>query len=474
MNENLYNSYNDEMEINLLDLMFYLLKQWKTLIVAIIIGALLGGGIYMVKKPAPEVTVEEISEYEVDPIVQESMNVAYQYRQLYENQLDYNENSILMSLDPKEIYVGDLKYYISAGDDTEYISLLYQNMINSDDLLAELKDAGELECEEPYVKEIVTCSTNRGTDSYVNNIVEEMLGTSSYIAKAATISYRIIYSDRDACEAMLQVLRDEVEKIDQSCQEQYRNYELQEVHDSVMLAVDNSISKTQESNIASLNSYLNTIKNLEAAFTEDDLAYYQVEYLNQDVEDEEKAEEVIPQPEPENPVKWLVIGVFLMCVCWGGYYLVKYLLDKRVKTSDELQDCFGLQLLGRLEPDQVKRKGLTGWLESLERKSRGNADTVEYVATAINALHAQQVMLCVEQDSPELMKTAELLQQQCSGVKVGNMVHADSDSLESAKTADGVVLMVGVGYTNQRELRRSLDVCRLQKIPVLGAVAVEK
>lgn len=470
MNENFY---NDEAEINLLDLMFYLMKRWKTLMVAILMGALLGSGVYMMKKPDPKAGLEEITEYEVDPIVQESMNLAYQYRQLYQNQLEYNENSILMALDANEVYVGELKYYISAGDDTEYISLLYQNLVNSDDILSKLKDAGNLECDKQYVKEIVTCSTNRGTDSYVNSIMEEVLGSSSYIAKAAVINYRIAFSDRADCEAMLQVVRDEVEKIDQSCMENYKNYELQKAHDGVMLSMDNNISKEQEKNISSLNSYLNTFKNLESSFTEEDFAYYQVEYLNEVDEEEEIPEEVL-QPETENPVKWIVIGIFLMCVLWGGYYLVKYLLDKNVKTADELQDYYGLQILGRLELCRPEKKGLTGWLEKAERKSRGKADTVEYVAAAIDALNVEKVLLCTEQGNSELKETAAALQQQCTGVKVGNMVHVDSESLEAAKASNGVVILVGIGYTNQRELRRSLDVCRQQKIPVLGVVAVER
>ena len=49
MNENMYNNYEDDMEIDLVDLLFYLLKKWRSLIVAIVIGAILGAGLYMVK-----------------------------------------------------------------------------------------------------------------------------------------------------------------------------------------------------------------------------------------------------------------------------------------------------------------------------------------------------------------------------------------------------------------------------------------
>ena len=49
MNDNMYNNYEDDMEIDLVDLMFYLLKKWRSLIVAIVIGVILGAGLYVVK-----------------------------------------------------------------------------------------------------------------------------------------------------------------------------------------------------------------------------------------------------------------------------------------------------------------------------------------------------------------------------------------------------------------------------------------
>ena len=49
MDENRYNSYENEMEIDLIDMMFYLLKKWRGLLLAVIIGAVVGTGFYVVK-----------------------------------------------------------------------------------------------------------------------------------------------------------------------------------------------------------------------------------------------------------------------------------------------------------------------------------------------------------------------------------------------------------------------------------------
>ncbi len=156
MNGNDYNMYEDEMEIDLIDLMFYLMRQWKTLIVAIVIGALVGGGIYVVKKrsydqsamPVQETEEEKeaLDDYVVDPDVKANMELAYQYRQLYWKQLEYNQKSVIMQLDPNAVYTGELKYYMTAGDDTGLISILYQNILGNRDLLTELQEVSQLDC----------------------------------------------------------------------------------------------------------------------------------------------------------------------------------------------------------------------------------------------------------------------------------------------------------------------------------------
>ena len=49
MNER-YENYNaDEVEIDLIDFLFYLMRRWKSLVAMVLLGAVLGGAFYMVK-----------------------------------------------------------------------------------------------------------------------------------------------------------------------------------------------------------------------------------------------------------------------------------------------------------------------------------------------------------------------------------------------------------------------------------------
>ena len=177
MNER-YENYNaDEVEIDLIDFLFYLMRRWKSLVAMVLLGAVLGGAFYMVKSSK---TTEEMIEEEYQPEVstEENMKLAAQYRRLYEQQMDYNQHSIVMQMNPNQVYEGTLTYYLAAGEQTELLSQLYMNLIDDQTVLAEVKAAAGLDCDDQYIRELLSSSvaqkdTGDDTDlsgNVVNNL----------------------------------------------------------------------------------------------------------------------------------------------------------------------------------------------------------------------------------------------------------------------------------------------------------------
>lgn len=487
MNENMNYSYDDE-EIDLIDLMFYLLKQWKTLILAVLIGAILGSGIYVVKKNAAEAeaaaaavqtTVSEedaedlLETYQVDPDVKNNMELAYQYRQLYRKQLEYNQKSMIMQMDPSRVYCGKVKYYISAGTDTTLVSSVFESLMEESDFLQRMKAASGLECEEQYIRELIDWSVSRDSDASIN--IQNYSSDEAYFtAKNVTITYTVNSGDERSCSAMLQVIRDRVAELDESCRENYPEYEMTKVADSVRVIANSNYLSQQKNNADQLNTYLTNMSRLESAFEENDLEYYNLAYLSREYDpDEEEVVEPVVEPESVSPVKWLLIGVLLMCVCWGGVYLVRYLLDPRIRTSGEVQNMYRCPLLGRVSSGKPAGKGINGWLDRLYGRCKAPVDSVDYVAAAVDSLQKEELLVCGNASLPAVTALMQQLSGQCRKLSVGGLVSQDNRTLEEAKQADGVILAVQIGETRRAELQRELEVCRLQGIPVAGIVVVE-
>ena len=489
MNENGYNVYEEEMELDLIDLMFYLMRQWKTLILAVLVGALVGGGIYMMKKASfdqaeasseeEEDEEESLEDYVVDPDVKANMELAYQYRQLYLKQLEYNQKSVVMQLDPNAVYTGELRYYMTAGDDTGLISILYQNILGDKNLLTELQEASQLDCSPSYIQELIGCSINTERDSLINinNVMNTPGESASFVEKNSVITYTVVSINEESCRKMLQILQEKVEELNKECEETYEEYEAMEVNNAVRLLTNNEYLNKQRSHIDQLSSYLSNVRGLESSFAEEDRKYYNQMYLarvEEDEDDEESQELLAATEEPAetapSPVKWVIIGIFLMGVCWGGFYMLKYLLDKHIKTSDEIRS-YRLPLIGCLEGHGPVYTGLNKKIEQLRRRTKESADTEDYVAASLDALDVPGILLCGDQKDEDVNQVMASLKEKSAKAELSDYPGQDSDALERAREK-GVVFVVHLGHTTRTELKREMEVCRMQKIGVLGAVVI--
>lgn len=487
MNENMYNNYEDDMEIDLVDLLFYLLKKWRSLIVAVMIGAILGAGLYVVKnhQQQAEQAAQEAEllkndedeafdekDYNISKDIKVNMDIAYQYRQLYNKQLEYNQKSIIMQLDPNEVYAGVLEYYISAENNTELISELYQSILNDDDVLEELKDASGLKCETPYIKELISSEDGKDKDVAIN-----VNSNGENVEKHSFVTYRVVSTDQKSCEKMLQVLRERVEALRAEYEETYGAYGVSEVSSAISQVTDTTYLNAQRENVDRLSNYFTTMKNAESAFSDDEKTYYTnkylaKEYMNSDNTEEAKAV-LLEEAEPVSKVKWLTIGVILLVMIWGCYYVVRYLLDSRVKTVSELQNTYHLPIIGTVQTGTSNSKGLDKLLDYLHQNTKQKPDTMEYVTQAINAMKTEKSVLCGDTEIPEVKKLMEELSDSCEHMKTGDFISKNIESLEHAKAAGNEILVVRVDKNKRKEIEREIESCRLQKIDILGVVVVE-
>lgn len=472
MNEHYDNYDMDEMEIDLIDFLFYLLRRWKSLVAMILLGAILGSAFYVVK--TTKSSNAAIEDYQPDADTEANMKLAAQYRKLYDQQMDYNEHSIVMQMDPNQVYEGTLTYYLAAGEQTELLEQLYTNVINDENVVAELKEAVGLTCDDQYVKELISSSVlqkdidenNNLSGTAADNNFQITIPTES--ASNTVITYHVAYLDKETCEKMTEVLQNAIESATQEYQTMYGSYTWNELQTTVAATVDQKYLWQQRTSATLVDNYLTKLTKLEDAFSDTEMTYYQTVYL----EAEQEAEGV-QTSDPQNGIsvkdliKWLVVGIFGFAVLWGACYFFKYLLDPSIKTLDEVKNM-NISIIGHVE-NETEHPNL---IERLEQKKNGPSDIVEYLAAVIEALPGEKILLCVDPAVEEEKQLGTALEQMAGKLHVIASVHGDADALEQAKHADGVILCVRSGKTSRKELIRELEVCRMQKIDVWGVVGI--
>ena len=494
MNDNMYNNYEDDMEIDLVDLLFYLLKKWRSLIVAIVIGAILGAGLYVVKnhQQQAEQAAQEAEllkneedeafdekDYNISKDTKVNMDIAYQYRQLYNKQLEYNQKSIIMQLDPNAVYTGELKYYISAGNNTGLLSVLYQNVLNDDAVLEELKTASGFQCDTQYIKELIDSWTAEENAASVNINNGNETDSVNAVVKNSFVTYKVISTSQKSCEKMLQVIREKVDVLQSECEAVYGRYSAVEVSDNVSLVTDTTYLDLQRSNVDQLNNYLGAVKSAEGTFSDKEKTYYNKKYLAKEYAEKVNTEEEkdlilnVVETEPVSKVKWFAIGVIFLTMIWGVYYIIRYFFDQKIKTVFELQNTYHLPVIGCVKMRENNYKGLDKILDSIYLKMKTQPDTLEYVIQTINAIEIDEMMLCGDTKNPAIQELVKKMSEFCVCVKIGDFISKNMKSLERAKTTGNEILAVCVGATRRSELIRELEVCKLQKINVIGVIVVE-
>ncbi len=460
MNDKMYNCYEEDREIDLIDLLFYVLKEWRKLILAIVVGAILGAGLFFVKNKKEDT---------VDINTQAKMDIAYENRQMYNKQLEYNNNSIIMKLDPNGYYSGVLKYYVSADKNTGVISELYKNIVNDEDVLNSLKEASGFDCDTTYISEIIYSYTSWDNDLF--NINNE--GESDNVQKHAFVGYDVVSNSQESCEKMLEVLSTKVLELQKEYQKTYGSYEATEVSSVVNKTVNSDYISTQKDNLKKLDDYLTTMETAENALSDDEKILY-VEKYSDSADYEDIKEMLLEDVKQSSGKKYFAIGIVLMVFLWAVYYAMKYILDSSIKTASELQSTYHLPIIGRVRLDENTAKGLDKKISDWKRKVNAKADTVDYIAQVIKNLGYEKLALCGSTENAEVSNLMNNVSKTCKQVKIGNFISESAESLDYAKEAGKELLVVQVGKNNRKEIERELESCRLQNIDVVGVIAIEK
>jgi hypothetical protein len=491
MNEN-YNYHEDEIEIDLLDLLFELLKHWRSLCLVILLGAVLGAGYQMMQKEeSTQASLMEeravlLENYTVDADTQSYMELAAEYYRLYDEEMDYMKHSIIMQMDASSVARGQLVCYIRGGADTRLITEKYISLIDEPKLLTEMKETAQLDCEEKYLREVLSATkgnqeTVTGTSINSNTAsVSTMIyplwdsGEGDYVNQDnVVVTYTLSYSEQETCEQMMQVLKRYIDDLNAVCKEQYAEYDLEIVQSNVQMVLDNSYLLAQRTSMAAMNNYLTNIATLEAKIPSADLHYYELVYRTSD----ELPEEYVVVSSQSSVslkalAKWGMIGIVVFVILWGMYFSLKYIFGGSIRNSDELSSVYGLPLLGKLCVEDSGLKGLDLWLANLQKRSRGAFEKEDFVEDMLCARSEQQMILCGDLKDAKVAEYLQTFATNCPKLTKAMFVHKDQETLVKAKDADGVILFVYTGRTARREVRRELEVCRIQEIPVLGSIIV--
>lgn len=360
-----YANNKPEVEINLLDVLWNLLSQWKAVAIVAIITALAITGFkfwrdsrsyqtslanietqtQQMDLPTNEVleqALEGLSKDDqaaVELVVQQSQHAAIESK--------YLEESILMNTDPTHQRTLTLSYLINSSDgiNTAALANAYATQLHQDDLLHDLGALIDPNAELSYVDELITTRYDLVQD---NNITQNPF----------TIS--VVLPEEADAKAVGNVIDVYMNTISESLREQIGTHSLQTTSRAEQYLY-NDIARTRRASLISdINSTRANLKTNTAALSSDQKSAYTsiTNHLNaqQNNEgetsdsvgnnDKTNADSVETLEPPSLSVKFALVGFALGIVLYAIVYVVLVVIRGQIDSEQVLIDYTGSRLLG--------------------------------------------------------------------------------------------------------------------------------
>lgn len=459
MNQN--NNY--EQEIDLKDLMFAVLRKWRLILAAAILFAVLLGGFKVVKgfgQMRDEAYVAENQKAYAESMEQYEMTKGRLEKEIenietnIQDQQNYRENSILMNINPYDVYVETVSYYVGTDyvilpgmsyqnpDTSASILKGYMNIAQNGEMynyvLGKMKDSMNLR----YLKELVTIEVD-----YDNCMLD----------------IRVIGDTKERVSEVMSYIRESIENSGEKMTEAIGMHSINVVDESSFVSVDLELDKKQK-------EFSVTMDQLDTSLTE-------------------KTEELKGLEEPANTlmnsasvmksgVKYAILGGVLGAFLVVFFVCVAFLMSDRLVSARELKRRYGVPVLGVFNRQERGAFAFVDrFINRLESgRDREMEDSQLFEVAAANAENhmgnVREVLLVGTVDEALLEMVRDGLAVNMPGVSlaIGGDLGRSAGAIRKVPGCDGVILVEKRNISGFAAIEQELDVVRSLEKPVIGCM----
>lgn len=433
---------NEKEEIDLVQMIQYVLQKWKILLLAGVVGLLLGGAFGAMK------TGKEPAQMDINDLNADQIQQYVSYHQFYEDEMTRQAESIYMNMNPEAVYMANKNYYVAAQEsDLNRISLAIGSILQKQEVYDQVREKTGLTCSQRCLAELMSV--------WFTETEKRAIQLSDDNSNDGRIYISVSAPSEEIGEEILAVLDAQVQAVcAQIAQTAEGGMTYEAMTQTGRTGYDGGVVSARQNGTNQLASYLSTLSNIEKNLTDDDKAYYEQVY------------EGSWKPENKMP-KWAALGGAVFFVLAGGWFALAFLLDGSVKGTDELEDRYGLHLLARVEPEGAAKKNLRGLDKLFAEKPQYNDGA--YLSAALSATGISGLVLSGDLANAQIAQTMKTAAQ-AGGYKVCDRFEVDAQAV--ADKMDGVVLFIQPWVTKKEQVLRELEICDFNGLPVIGFVAV--
>lgn len=457
---------NEDREISLRYIIYQGFKKWRVIVItglciSLILGIYKTIGTIIILNNSEKVQHEKKT-YEILLDNFEAKGVAIQnaiknIEESKRRQEDYNNNSILMSIDPYNEYVGTFSIYIDTNyqimpntiyqdvDKTDYIINAYVNYITNGELYNQLAKTSDKITEERYLTELININTD-------NNMV--------------TISVKNV--DEESCRQLVDLIKKAIDEKTYEVKSILGDYTYTIINESFYSNVDLELDVYQKEKNK-------TITDLTSSLAKKDSQY----------------SKWLLTKRPEFPysrnrivitiVKLMVVGgISGILIMFFGYAILSIFTDKII-SADELKKRANVNILGEI-PRQNKQHN-----RFIDRKIRqffhirsiptNATDACRMISSKIHVMIKNEKTIALvgslsQKDMQELLLNLEKSNPKFNLVAAGDITN-QAEAIDKVKISDGIILVETVNKSTYTLIRDELEMLHMWNKELIGVIINE-
>lgn len=457
-----------EKEFNLNTLLFHILVKWRIIIVSCVLFMVILGiykfnsEIGYINNPEAmkindKANQEAITAYKEDR--DELVSDIEKLEVKIDRQKEYNDNSILMKLDPYNVYKATGSYYITSenGNSTaqnhdtnlrKSIIKAYENLVVNGDMCKYISDRLSFNLDKKYLMELITV-----TADYDSN----------------TLFIQVLFNEEDKCNELFGLVTDYIDGLKSNIIETITDYEITEMNISHQTVIDINYDSIQSSNINALQGYKDRLlknNNTLKAFPAPPNTLVTIKTLIRDT------------------LVFMAIGFLL-----GGFAAVAFIIfmnmisDKVIDFKD-LYFRFNLRILGSINKPHKKRI-----FRSVDRliakiiggnKQPGDDEAVKIITMNVKAICELNnivkgnILVTGTISSEKIRKVQQLLaanlKEPAYQFVSSDNISYNADTIEQMKNCDAVIITEEAGSSSFTEISKQMVYLNNYEKTILGVI----
>lgn len=486
---------DDESEISLMHLLYYVLLHWRFLLAGAMVFCIMLGGFKLVKglgalesvdlKKDQQTYERALNEYSISKDRLEKQ--AEELTRALENQGKYHDESILMNLDPENAYKSTLTYVVndvsdlhSLPNDSESIFAVnrkinsvigaYVSLIQNGSILRDVQNELGSKMDQKYLAELVYVQAD-----YQSKLIQiTTLGENQDEAKA--ISDAVNRGVQSASGDLMNVVGTHRLQLLSSYVGSYAGTSIQV--GSIPEDGGSSKDASYQISIESLqNDYTKTVTELQNQLLDCNKQLDELEHPT--------APEGISQKSVlKEAIEYGAIGFIGGTVLIALAYMIQYILGGKLMDCDELKDHYGILLLGDYHaPLYARPNAVDKWIARINgiTEEKQNLENIyalgaAHIITQIGAGETSRILLVgnakVKDFESASSALSERLRQAGIDVTVAGNVNECVSAIEKLKEAEHVVLVEQCGVSRQQDIQKELLVLRKLSKKIVGAIVL--